>query len=260
MVAAVHSFASLSSGAQMQSVLLVEDNPGDAALVGAWLEEAAPPRFIVQHVTHLGEAERRAAGQRFEAAILDLCLPDSIGVETVRRFRAHAPVCPIVVLTGSTDERLFTRVVQSGADEVVNKDAASPQVLAAALERAIARHRGVEESRARLLWDHILVLQRGLDVHPDGLLVHDGDGRVLFANRPARRLLGVGCGDVLPDALCRRGISWRARASVTSADGDTRELELHGRSIEESDGADPGRLLVVRSLEPVHRWGPGDGP
>lgn len=244
----------------MQSVLLVEDNPGDAALIGAWLEEAAPPRFCLQHVTHLGEAERRAAGQRFEAAILDLGLPDSIGVETVRRFRARAPVCPIVVLTGSTDERLFTRVVQSGADEVVNKDAATPEVLNAALDRAIARHRGVEESRARLLWDHILVLQRGLDVHPDGLLVHDGDGRVLFANRPARRLLGVACGDVLPDPLCRRGFEWSARASVTSADGIRRELELHGRCIDESDGPIPGRLLVVRSLEQAPRWGSGDGP
>lgn len=233
----------------MHVVLLVEDNPGDAALVGAWLEDAAPPKFAVQHVTHLGEAERRATAQQFEAAILDLGLPDSVGIETVRRFRARAPVCPIVVLTGSADERLVTRVVQSGADEVVQKDAAGPQVLTTALERAIARHRGGEEARARLLWDHILVLQRGLDVHPDGLVVHDHTGRVLFSNRPARRLLGVASGDVLPDPLRRSNGSWAARARVTSADGGEREVQLFGRSIEDGTGPTPGRLLVVRESE-----------
>ena len=233
----------------MHVVLLVEDNPGDAALVGAWLEDAAPPKFAVQHVTHLGEAERRASLQRYEAAILDLGLPDSVGLETVRRFRARAPVCPIVVLTGSADERLVTRVVQSGADEVVEKDSAGPQVLASALDRAIARHRGVEESRARLLWDHILVLQRGLDVHPDGLVVHDDSGRVVFANRRARQMLGVTSGDVLPDPLRRGDAPWTGRASVTSADGARRDLHLLGRSIEDGGAPAPGRLLVVRSVE-----------
>jgi DNA-binding response OmpR family regulator len=233
----------------MHVVLLVEDNPGDAALVGAWLEDAAPPRFAIQHVTHLGEAELRATAQQYEAAILDLGLPDSIGIDTVRRFRARAPVCPIVVLTGSADERLVTRVVQSGADEVVQKDLAGPRVLASALERAIARHRGAEEARARLLWDHILVLQRGLDVHPDGIVVHDETGRIVFANRPARDLLGVASGDVLPDPLRRRSERpWSARASVTSADGGCRDLELLGRSIEDGRGPAPGRLLVVRSI------------
>jgi DNA-binding response OmpR family regulator len=230
----------------MHVVLLVEDNPGDAALVGAWLEDAAPPKFAVQHVTHLGEAERRASLQRYEAAILDLGLPDSIGLETVRRFRARAPVCPIVVLTGSADERLVTRVVQSGADEVVEKDSAGPQVLASALDRAIARHRGAEESRARLLWDHILVLQRGLDVHPDGLLVHDETGRIVFANRLARQMLGISSGDVLPDPLRRDDGPWSGRASVTSADGARRDLHLFGRSID--DGGAPGRLLVMRAV------------
>jgi CheY-like chemotaxis protein len=231
----------------MHVVLLVEDNPGDAALVGAWLEDAAPPKFAVQHVTDLGEAERRASLQRYEAAILDLGLPDSIGLDTVRRFRARAPVCPIVVLTGSADERLVTRVVQSGADEVVEKDTAGPEVLASALDRAIARHRGAEESRARLLWDHILVLQRGLDVHPDGLLVHDETGRVVFANRLARQMLGISSGDVLPDPLCRGEGSWTGRASVTGADGARRDLHLVGRSID--DGGEPGRLLVMREVE-----------
>jgi len=233
----------------MHVVLLVEDNPGDAALVGAWLEDARPPKFAVQHVTHLGEAERRASLQRYEAAILDLGLPDSVGLDTVRRFRARAPVCPIVVLTGSVDERLVTRVVQSGADEVLEKDAAGPQVLASALDRAIARHRGAEESRARLLWDHILVLQRGLDVHPDGLVVHDDTGRVVFANRLARQMLGVSSGDVLPDPLRRGDAAWTGWASVTSADGARRDLHLLGRSIDDGDAPAPGRLLVLRNVQ-----------
>jgi DNA-binding response OmpR family regulator len=245
----------------MHVVLLVEDNPGDAALVGTWLEDAAPPKFALRHVTRLVDAERRATEEHFEAAILDLGLPDSVGIDTVRRFRARAPVCPIVVLTGAADERLVTRVVQSGADEVLQKDAAGPAILAAALERAIARHRGIEETRARLLWDHILVLQRGLDVHPDGLVVHDDTGRVVFANRRARLMLGVGSGDVLPDPL--RGLDPRetASASITSADGVCRDLRLFARWIDDGDAPAPGRLLVLRSDpgddDAADPWGPG---
>ncbi|HET6583440.1 MAG TPA: response regulator [Nannocystaceae bacterium] len=235
----------------MHVVLLVEDNPGDAALVGAWLEEASPAKFAVHHVTHLDEAQRRARSREFEAAILDLGLPDSMGLDTVRRFRSSAPVCPIVVLTGDEDERLVDRVVQSGADEVVQKDSAGPGVLTSALERAIARHREAEAARERL---RELVRDDGLDLlHRDGLVVHDDDGRVVFVNPSAHRILGVADGDVLPDPLFRADEGWSGIANVTSADGECRRFELFGRSLADRDGPAPGRLLVVRSL------GSGDG-
>lgn len=237
----------------MHVVLLVEDNPGDAALVGAWLEEASPAKFALHHVTHLGEAQRRARSREFEAAILDLGLPDSVGLDTVRRFRASAPACPLVVLTSDSDEQLVGRVLESGADEVVQKDSAGPRVLTSALERAIARRRDAEAARARL---RDLVCDDGLDVHPDGLVVHDDSGRVVFANRSARRMLGVASGDVLPDPLRRsgekRGERWSGIANVTSADGGSGRFELFARWLDDDDGAAPARLLVVRSVGGDH--------
>jgi two-component system OmpR family response regulator len=43
-----------------------------------------------QHVmvaTSLGEAERKIASQSYDVVILDLLLPDSAGVETLRRLK-----------------------------------------------------------------------------------------------------------------------------------------------------------------------------
>ena len=40
-----------------------------------------------------------------DAILLDLNLPDSAGLQSVERVRAHAPRIPIVVFTGLADEQ-----------------------------------------------------------------------------------------------------------------------------------------------------------
>jgi CheY-like chemotaxis protein len=70
------------------TILLVEDNPGDARLVEILLSEVDPPAgFDIVHAERLGEALRRLDDQAFDVILLDLSLPDCNGLETVSRTR-----------------------------------------------------------------------------------------------------------------------------------------------------------------------------
>jgi CheY-like chemotaxis protein len=58
----------------------------------------------------------------FDAILLDLNLPDSFGVDTVKKMRASAPTTPIIVLTAMEDRVVIKEAVDNGADSYLIKD------------------------------------------------------------------------------------------------------------------------------------------
>src|SRR5580658_3496842 len=96
-----------------RTVLLIEDNAGDARLIREMFNEQNPQATELKRVECIAEAERHLAEQDVVAIILlDLGLPDAQGVEAVRRIHAAAPRVPLVVLTGMDDETLATQTLQ----------------------------------------------------------------------------------------------------------------------------------------------------
>ena len=57
-------------------VLIIEDNPGDAELVGILLAEADPARHDCHHVSTLGAGVACLREKAFDVVLLDLGLPD----------------------------------------------------------------------------------------------------------------------------------------------------------------------------------------
>lgn len=128
-------------------ILLVEDNPGDARLIRAVLDEAGGGRFEVRHAQTLREALALLAASAPDVVLLDLNLPDEQGVETVARVNGAAPRIPIVVLTGTTDEALALRAMEHGAQEYLVKGRVEGAHLVRALRHAVVRKRAVESAR-----------------------------------------------------------------------------------------------------------------
>ena len=100
-------------------VLLVEDNPGDAELV---LERAAdderrPTRFEV--CTTLAEAVAAVARRPPDVIVLDLGLPDSVGLQTFERMQETAAGIPIIVHTGQDDLATAERCIELFAPNLV---------------------------------------------------------------------------------------------------------------------------------------------
>ena len=71
------------------TVLLVEDNPRDAALVAYVLGDRIP-RFEVTTVGSLSGALRSLKDYRFDVILLDIVLPDSQGFATIAAPVAQA--------------------------------------------------------------------------------------------------------------------------------------------------------------------------
>jgi diguanylate cyclase (GGDEF)-like protein/PAS domain S-box-containing protein len=133
---------------QQISILMVEDNPGDARLVQELLLESSwAGRFAVTWVDRLGLAFDKVANNSFQVVLLDLSLPDSHGLDTLTRMRAKAPSLPIVVLTGLDDEDLALRAMQGGAQDYLVKGRGDGDLIRRAIRYSIERHRAEEALR-----------------------------------------------------------------------------------------------------------------
>lgn len=119
-------------------VLLVEDEPGDARLVRELLREAEP-RYALDTVGSLAEALERFDRQRYAAVLLDLGLPDSQGLQTLRAVTQAAGPMPLVVMSGRDDEDLAIRAIQLGAQDYVVKGRGDGSQLSRSLRYAIER-------------------------------------------------------------------------------------------------------------------------
>jgi two-component system, sensor histidine kinase and response regulator len=109
-------------------ILLVEDNPADARLLQKFLTPLdRMPQF------------------EFNAILLDLGLPDSEGLETVRQIYDRVPKIPIVVLTGLDDEELAVEALRQGAQDYLIKGEIHRPWLVRAIHYAIERQQIVEQ-------------------------------------------------------------------------------------------------------------------
>jgi len=127
-------------------ILLVEDDPVDAQLAGELLREGLPG-CDVSLVGTIGAAVELLRGERFGAILLDLRLPDSRGVEALRRIEAVADA-PIIVLTSVVDDELAMQTVRAGADDYLVKGRLGPESLARVLRFAIQRHERSQDGSA----------------------------------------------------------------------------------------------------------------
>ena len=130
-------------------LLLVEDNPGDADLAQEMLAvpapaDTAPPASVVVVSNVAAAIDRLAASEvEVDVIILDLTLPDCVGVATVSAIRAATTV-PIIVLTGSDDEALAVSCIAAGAQDYLLKSEARPRSLQRAIGYTLARARDAQ--------------------------------------------------------------------------------------------------------------------
>lgn len=132
--------------AAVTRLLLVEDNPADARLIQHLLTESAasswgvaPFEFLVARC--LAEATPLLSRTDLAVVLLDLSLPDSTGLATVRSAHALAPNTPIVVLTGLDDNLIGLQAVHEGAQDYLVKGDMDATLLVRAIRYAIERQR-----------------------------------------------------------------------------------------------------------------------
>jgi two-component system, cell cycle response regulator len=122
-------------------ILLVEDNPGDVCLFREALREGYDSNFDLAHCATLALAKEHLAEGAPDVIVLDLGLPDALGLEVVREARAAAPSVPLVVLTSRDDDSLGLQALHDGAQDYLTKANLNGRQLVRALRYAMERQR-----------------------------------------------------------------------------------------------------------------------
>ena len=155
--------AAAATGRDQAPVLLVEDDDGDALLVEELLREVGAP-VVVLRARSLGQAATMVSG--VACVLLDLGLPDSQGLQGLRRLLRLEPEAAIVVLTGEANEHLGEQAVRAGAQDYLVKGEVDGPMLHRVIRYAVERRRAEEAQRelriAQVLAQENARLERGL--------------------------------------------------------------------------------------------------
>lgn len=141
--------------AQNLTLLLIEDNPGDAALIQELVSEVIQLELL--HVDRLAAGCARLATEAIDLILLDLSLPDSQGMSTFFAAQTQAPQVPIVVLTGLDDETTALEALKAGAQDYLVKGLLDSREFGRAIRYAIERARAQEHLATALQEKEVLL-------------------------------------------------------------------------------------------------------
>ncbi len=173
-------------------VLLVDSHPDDERLIRGELALVRGEPFEVEVVRTITEALGRLRQGHVDVILLDLNLPDSLGLTTFLRLQPKAGDLPIIVLVGQADEELGLEAVERGALDYLIKQQVVSNLLLKALRYATERTHTLKalkasESRYRELYENVVA----------GVFQTTPDGKFMAANPALVRLLGYGSEDEL---------------------------------------------------------------
>jgi two-component system, cell cycle sensor histidine kinase and response regulator CckA len=162
-------------------LLLVEDNSGDRDLTRERLSDVPGFTLAIDDAGTLKAARSLVRDHDYDSLVVDLNLPDSQGLDTLQQLRRSCPDTPIVVLSGDARDHIRSDVLREGAQDFLSKNEASFELIARAILYSAERHRS-EAQRTRV--------EKFFAESPDGVVVTDENGVVLFVNQSALDLLG----------------------------------------------------------------------
>ncbi len=133
-------------------ILLIENNPSDSRLIQELLAETNGIKFQLQWADKLARGLDMLIAETYEIVLLNLDLPDSLGLESLLLVRRHKPEVAVIILTGAEDESQGLQATLAGAQDYLVKGRLSSWLLTRAIRYAIERKRF--ESRLEYLATH----------------------------------------------------------------------------------------------------------
>jgi diguanylate cyclase (GGDEF)-like protein/PAS domain S-box-containing protein len=174
------------------TVLLIDASTDDERLFREELALVRDQPFALEIARSLAEGLAQLKQRSFDVILLDLNLPDSLGLTSFLRLQPKAGLQPIIVLVGQGDEEIGTEAVARGALDFLIKQQVISTLLAKALQYATERTHTMlalkaSESRYRELYENVVA----------GVFQTTPDGKFMAANPALVRLLGYASEDEL---------------------------------------------------------------
>jgi diguanylate cyclase (GGDEF)-like protein/PAS domain S-box-containing protein len=169
-------------------VLLVLPNALEASAIRAALDGPPDMAVDVECVFQCSDGLQRLQDDRqnaIAAVVLDLFLPDSQGIETLKAFLRVRPLVPILVVSRTQDESTAIQAVQQGAQDYLLLERVDAYSLQKALRGMLTR-----SSRTRAVGLDATHAQVTLDAIGDAIVTTDVDGNVTYLNPVAESMTG----------------------------------------------------------------------
>ena len=194
-------------------ILLVEDSPSDAKLVGQELRRLDRP-LTVERVETAAALRAALERQDWDAVLSDWSLPNFSAPAALAIAKELRPDVPFVIVSGTIGEEAAVDAMHAGARDYVLKDKLGrllPVLKRELLGRAgrLARRHAeaaLKESETRF--------RRLAESGVGGIIIAERTGRVLEANDACLQLLGYTADDVRAGRVTWEGMTppgWRQR-------------------------------------------------
>lgn len=171
-------------------ILLFEYCAADADLVAEYLDHI-DLNFNISIVKRLADGIHLLDQNRFDVILLDLSLPDSRGIDSLRSVMKVASEAVVIVLTGADEEELSLEALQVGAQDYLYKDRLNEEILGRSIRYAIERFnlkRQLETHNTEIQYRETL-LRRIFDANTDAMLILGSDYDIKFLNPAAGELM-----------------------------------------------------------------------
>lgn len=247
--------------ADTMRVLLIEDDPDDVLLVKESLAEVSLGKIKLEYTGRLSRGLIELSSHFYDVVLLDLNLPDSRGLETLKTIVKSYPKMPVVVLSGLADDATTLEAVRRGAQDYLVKGEMSGPMLARVLRYAIERKQAeavLRESEAKY--------RALVETTPNGITLTDMDGKLLLCNQQTaslhgyekpEELLGTNVFDlVLPSdrqlaemnaqKTLNEGRVINAEYTLLRKDGSRFPAEISAALLRDATGAPEGFIGITR--------------
>lgn len=180
------------------NVLLIEDDENDATLIREALAEGGSSVFRVQWVTKISSAlhclsvHQGSFQWHFDVILLDLSLPDALGLAAFTPVFEAAPEALVLVLSSPENEESARMLVKKGAYDYLGKQYVNSHWLPKAL-RYVTERKQVEavlRTSEAALFEAKERAQVTLNSIGDAVVVTDVLGNVTYLNQMAETMTG----------------------------------------------------------------------
>ena len=246
---------------QKIETLLIEDNPVDARLVREALRNTPDIKLHIKD--SFASAMEFLASQKLDAVLLDLRLPDSQGLASLKSLVKDYPDMPIIVLTGDDDGKLAEDAIRLGAQDYLIKPVIMEGMLERTLHFAIERkqfEKSLRERDIRYMQLHESMMDGFFHVDMQGRFVHWNsafESMLAYSKKELSQLtdreLTPGKwqpfdAKIIDEQILPRGYSDVYEKEFYSKEGIALAVELRTSLLRDLAGMPSGMWSIVRNL------------
>ena len=103
------------------NVLVVEDNPSDQFLLEEMLSSSRLRIRKIFKASTLTQAKQILTDHEISFVLLDLSLPDSFGIDTLKNIVSLTQRIPVIILTGLSDSDIALEALKQNAQDYLVK-------------------------------------------------------------------------------------------------------------------------------------------